>query len=394
MVKSGKMRKSMLILICLLLAGCSGGAVVFAPTPQPADQSPAQYRHPSGAFTAVVPRQWAVYEQNTTTLASAAFSAPGSDQPALVFAVINLGHELDSDEFGSVIDLYQTQVRPDTGEYAEQSREAMGDGSWRTTGLRDALGGAEQVNTFIQHDGTLVSVIDVALPDDDAGRATLQAVVNSFSVQPGAPLEPSELTTLTYAKPGSLGVLHVAAWNTPAGVFFVTGEVANYGLTAVDSVPIHVDLRSADGLVVLGAADAVLSYGIPPGGFAPFSLRFGQGQPSNATAYSVTLGGEDWQPGEPALYGQNEMTWTDESSFDSFNRLVIRGTVTNTSQNTIRKPRATATVFDGAQRVIGAGYADITPAELAPGASADFEISLPEMGGSPANYIVNIQGVP
>ena len=52
------------------------------------------------------------------------------------------------------------------------------------------------------------------------------------------------------------------------------------------------------------------------------------------------------------------------------------------------------TVFDGAQNVIAAGFTDITPAELAPGDSTTFEITLPEMGGSPENYIVNIQGVP
>jgi hypothetical protein len=388
------MRKWLLIFIGLLLAGCSSGAVVFAPTPLPADQSPASYNHPSGAFSAVVPRQWAVYEQNTTTLASAAFSAPGDDQPSVLFAVINLGHELDSDEFGSVIDLYQTQVRSDTGRYVEQSREAMGDGSWRMTGLRSSPGGAQQVNTFIQRDGTFIGLIDVVLPDDEAEQATLQRVVNSFSVGQDASLEPTDLTTLAYAKESSLGVLHVATWNTPNGVFFVTGEVANYGLTAVDSVPVHVDLRSADGLVVLGAVDTVLSYGIPPGGFAPFSLRFGQGQPSNAATYTVRLGGEDWQPTEPALFGQNEMTWTDKSSFDSFNRLVVDGTVTNVSDKTIRQPRATATVFDGEQNVIAAGYADITPDALTPGVSADFEISLPEMGGSAENYIVNIQGRP
>lgn len=394
MVKYRQMRKSILIIVGLLLAGCSGGAVVFAPTPPPADQSPARYNHPSGAFSAILPRSWAVYEQNTTALASAAFSAPGSDQPELLFAVINLGRELDSNDFGAMIDLYQTQVRPDTGNYVEQSREAMGDGSWRMTGLRAVAGGTQQVNTFIQRAGTFVGLIDVVLPDGDDQIPTLQGIINSFGIQPDAPLEPTDLTTLAYAKESSLGVIHVTTWNTPTGVFFVTGEVANYGLSAVDSVPVHVDLRSADGLAVLGAVDTVLSYGIAPGGFAPFSLRFGQGQPSNATTYTVTLGGGEWQQSEPALYGQNEMTWTDESTFDSFSRLVIRGTVNNVSADTIRQPRATVTVFDGAQNVIAAGYADITPDVLAPGASADFEISLPEMGGSPENYIVNIQGVP
>ncbi len=390
------MTKPIIVLLCLLLAGCSGGAVVFAPTPQPVDQSPARYTHPSGAFTVAVPRQWAVYDQNTTTLATAAFSAPGSTQPALLFAVINLGHEINSTEFGSLIDLYQTQVRSDTGRYVEQSREAMGDGSWRMTGLRAGVGGStEQVNTFIQRAGTFIGLIDVLIPDDAAQRETLQGIVNTFTIQQSAALEPTDLSTLAYAKESSLGLLHVRTWTTPAGVFFVTGEVANYGLTTVDDVPVQVDLRTVDGLSVQGATDHVMSYGIPPGGFAPFSLRFGQGQPSLATTYTVTLG-DNWQPPAtpPVLYGQSDMTWTDDSHFDNLNQLVIDGTVTNSSDKTIRQPRATVTVFDGDQNVIGAGFSDMTPTELAPGASATFQIILPEMGGDPENYIVNVQGVP
>src|SRR5437868_4243891 len=102
-----------LICLCLIFAGCSGGAVVFAPTPAPLDQSPIRYDHPSGAFSVVLPRQWPVYEQNTTTLATAAFSLPDTQQPALLFAVINVGHTLTSTEFGADINLYQKTVRSD-----------------------------------------------------------------------------------------------------------------------------------------------------------------------------------------------------------------------------------------------------------------------------------------
>ncbi len=78
-------------LILLALAGCGADAVVFAPTPAPEDLTPIRYDHPSGAFSVSVPRHWSLYEQNTTTLATAAFAAPGADEPAILFAVINLG---------------------------------------------------------------------------------------------------------------------------------------------------------------------------------------------------------------------------------------------------------------------------------------------------------------
>ncbi len=384
------------MLVCLLLAGCSGGAVVFAPTPPPPETTPLRYDHPSGAFSVDIPRQWALYEQNTTTLATAAFSAPGDDQPPLLFAVINLGRDLSSSDFGDIINLYQTQVRSDTGHYVEQSREAMGDGSWRMTGLRSGAGGdTEEVNTFLQYAGSFVGLVEVVLPADQSQLPQLQAAINTFTLHPKAELQPTDLTTLAYAKDSNLGILHVSTWSTDQGVFFVTGEVANYGLTTAANVPVGVNLQSADGLTVTGAVDQVMGYGIPPGGFAPFSLRFGQGQPALATSYSLAIGGHDWNLADnPVVLGQNEMNWTDTSHFDDLHRLVISGTVTNISTNTIHNPRVTVTVFNADQNVIAAGFTAIDPADFTAGATAKFEITLPDIGGDPQNYIVNVQGLP
>jgi hypothetical protein len=382
-------------LILMLAAGCAGDAVVFAPTPPPEDHTPIRYDHPSGVFSVSVPRHWSLYEQNTTTLATAAFAAPGADEPAALFAVINLGRAVSSQEFTDLLNLYQAQVRADVGRYVEQSRQAMGDGSWRLTGLREIAPGTMQaVNTFIQSAGTYIGLTEVVL--DQADAALLQTIVNTFTIRAAAdpPLQPADLTTLAFAKSSGLGILHVSAWTTPQGVFFITGEVANYGLATARGIPIEAGLYSADGLPLTGAVDQVMGHGIPPGGFAPFSLRFGAGQPPQAAQYRVTLG-KDWTAAESGVvYGADALAWTDSSRFDSFNRLVISGEVTNTSEHPVRQMRASVTVFDGAQNVIGAGYADIAPAELEPGSAAPYEIVLPEVGGDPVNYIVNIQGLP
>jgi len=136
----------MLLLIMVLAVGCRGGAVVFAPTPLPPDLSPLRYEHPSGAFSVVVPRHWPIFTQNATTLAAASFAPPHSDQPLLKFAVANLGDPLDGIDLGEFIHEYQQAIRTDAGRYKEESRQAMGDGSWRISGLRTTPGGAtEQV---------------------------------------------------------------------------------------------------------------------------------------------------------------------------------------------------------------------------------------------------------
>lgn len=392
-----KLRRIAWILL-LVLAACDGGAVVFAPTSVPADLSPLRYVHPSGAFAVTLPRTWSLYEQNTTTLASAAFSAPRDEHVSLLFAVMNLGRDIDSQEFGNLITLYQSQIRSDVETYTEQNREAMGDGSWRMSGIRTVEGGgAEAVNTFIIRQGTLVGVAEVVVPPD-TDLLPLEQIVNSFTLQPTDALQASELTTLAFAKPSSLSILHTSTWMTDQGVFFITGEVANYGTMTVANVPVGAGLLTAEGLSAAGAVDLVMGHGIPPGGFAPFSLRFGQGQPSIATEFMLRVGSEpDGEPIEmledTALIGAGELTWTDESSFDEFSRLVISGEVTNGGERLARALRVTVTIFDTEQHVIGAAFADLSPGSLPPGETTPFSILLPELGGDPANYIVNVQGL-
>jgi hypothetical protein len=191
----------------------------------------------------------------------------------------------------------------------------------------------------------------------------------------------------------SLEILHVTTWTTPAGVFFITGEVGNYGSTWAENVPVRAVLNTVDGLPVAEATDTVMGYGIPPGGFAPFSLRFGQGQSAITASYELSLGGADWKPGETqTIYGQETLKWSDDSTVESDGRLLITGTVTNDGGELVRNLRAVVTVFDTTGGVIAAGFADVTPG-LNAGASADFNIVVPEIGGTPVNYIVSVQGL-
>ncbi len=380
------------VLLMLALGACSGGAVVFAPTAPPPDLSPIRYEHPSGAFSVDVPPNWSVYVRNTTTLATAGFSAPGDNQPSLVISVVNLGDDLNADSFSDVLNRYQTQVRPDLDRYVEQSRQAMGDGSWRITGVRSE-GLPLALNTFIQRSGSLLGIVDVVVQGDAARMPLLQTIVNSFTIQTDGKLEKAPLSTLAYASGSDFGLLHVNTWTTPDGVFYITGEVANYGSTLATDLPVQAQLRTADGLNVSGAQDVVMGYGIPPGGFAPFSLRFGQ-QPALSTGYELSVGSADWH-NDPTrhIYGDESLEWTDDSSL-SAGQLTVTGTVHNKGPETVRKLRAVVTVFDAQQRVVAARFTDLNPGILQADESAPFGVLIPELAGQPANFIVNLQGLP
>jgi hypothetical protein len=379
-------------LLMLALAACSGGTVQFAPTAPPPDLSPIVYQHPSGAFSVSVPPNWSVYVRNTTTLATAGFSAPGDNQPSLVISVVNLGSDLSADSFSDVLNRYQTQVRPDLDRYVEQSRQAMGDGSWRITGVRSE-GLPLALNTFIQRSGSLLGIADVTVPGDAARMALLQSIVNTFTIHPDAKLDQAPLSTLAYASGSDFGLLHVKTWTTADGVFYITGEVANYGDTLATDLPVQAQLLTADGLNVSGAQDTVMGYGIPPGGFAPFSLRFGQ-QPALSTGYTLSVGSDDWR-NDPTrhIYSDGSLEWTDDSSL-SAGQLTVTGTVKNTGAEVVRKLRAVVTVFDAQQAVVAARFTDLNPGILQPGESAPFGLLIPELAGSPANFIVNLQGLP
>lgn len=376
-----------------MLSACGGDAVVFAPTPAPPEASPLPYTHPGGAFSITVPRRWSRYEQNAPTLAAASFSAPGETEPSLSVAVIRLDAPPDDTAFAALIERYQTQIRPDLDGYAESERAPMGDGSWRAAGRRSGAGGVSRVvNTFMQIDGALFAVTEILLPDDGARLAQLQAIANTLTLHGDAALEASDPATLAAARPYPLSLLHISAWTGTDGAFFITGEVANAGGVPLMGVPVEAQLITADGVSLLGALDVAMGYALAPGGFAPFSLRFG-GQPPQAADYVVRVGGDVAFETAPAINMPDELAWTDDATYDAFNQLAIVGEVTNTGTRSLRQPRAFVTVFDEAERVIAAGMADADAPTLAPGARAAFTVTLPQVGGDPVNYIVQVQAL-
>lgn len=381
------------VLVALTIGACSGGAVTFAPTPPPPDTSPALYTHPSGAFTVMVPRQWGRYEQNTTTLASASFSAPGADSPAMTIAAIRLDSESGAIDLGALLDRYQAQVRPDTQTYKEAARAAMGDGSWRLDGLRRGADGREEaVNTFVGRTGDVVGVIEIGAIDrlSAAALLALEALVDSARFDAAVVLDPAPLTTLTFVKTGDLALLHVMGWHTPSGAFYLTGEVGNYGALPLTDLTVEAGLFDGAGVGVAGASDVVMGYALLPGGFAPFSLRFGEGQAARAVDYVVQLGAG--VAAADSTVGAESLTWTDSAGYDALGRLVIAGQVTNSGSRAVLTPRALATAFDGAENVIGAAWVDVA-ARIVPGATVDFSITLGDLGGEAQNYLVTVQGV-
>lgn len=383
------------ISLVLLLTGCTGGTVVFAPTPLPPELNPTVYEHPSGAFTLVLPSNWSVFSQNLTTLASTSFSPPRSEDPLVRVAVVNLGHEIEANEMGELLLQYQTEIRPDIDRYTEQNRESFSDGSWRLTGLRTIAGGkTQQVNTFVERNGSFLGVIEVTVPTDTALRSGIQSIINTFQLNPAAELPESDVSALSVSADSPIEVVNVATWTTPQGVMYVTGEVTNHGTERVSRVPVSALQIDANGNGVAEAVDVVMGYTLNPETFLPFSLRFGQGQLDTATRYAVIVGDDEWNPSDVVeILDEESFDWTDESNFNDSGQLFINGEITNISLDDAKDTKIIVTVFDDHQRVIAAQFLDVQPAILPAGEMTDYNILVSDIGGTPATYIITVQGL-
>jgi hypothetical protein len=336
-----------------------------------------------------------VYEQRTANLVMASFSPPKSDTPLLTITALHLAQALDDAGLEAAVQQYQTQVRRDLERYTEQDRQLMADGSWRMTGVHLLPGGTSQpVNTFIQANGTMLVVAEITVPLTVPLQSDLQVIINTLTVANAAPdLSPASLAALADVALAGVEIVNVHTWTTPQNVFFVTGEVANHTSIPIVGMPIRAVLETDDGQGVAEAVDKVMGLAIPAGGFAPFSLRFGQGQPVATTRYLLSLGDETWTPPQaPPIYGSESLTWTHETQFSADGSLFVTGQFTNNSSDSICATRATVTLFNEDNEVIAAGFADTALADLPPGATTDYTILISEAGGTPANYIVNGQG--
>lgn len=389
-------RQIVLLSLVLFLAGCGGGAVRFAPTPLPPELNPTIYEHPSGVFKLILPPNWSVFSQNLTTLASTSFAPPNSESPLMRVTVINLGFEIEPNDMGELLLQYQTQIRPDIDRYTEQDRQSFPDGSWRLTGLRTiAEGNTQQVNTFVERQESLFSVIEVIVPSDTALRTDIQRIINTYELQPEAEIPASDISALAIAADSPLEVINVATWTTAEGVLYVTGEVTNHGTEAVSRIPVRALQIDNEGNGLAEAVDVVMGYTLRPETFLPFSLRFGQGQVEGATRYGVVVGNDEWNPDEVLeIIGEEQFDWTDESNFNDTGQLFITGTITNNSLDDARDTKIIVTVFDDNQQVIASAFHDVQPAIFEAGETTDYNLLVPDVGGAPVTYILTVQALP
>lgn len=386
-----------LLIVLFSLSACnSQGVVVFSPTEAPPGSVTVHFEHPSAVFGLEVPDNWSIFVNETDTLATAFFTPPGDAAPALEVGAVTLEDTLASQPLSSIISSYVDELRSRGRYISEQDRQQMGDGSWRITAIRaNVAGSPEAINTFVIQNNSTLLIANAKVSENSNTRTGLELAINSLTLSSTPILSPAPLETLTSLNTGPIVVTNAFSWSTADGVYFITGEVTNIGSETVNSVPVHVSLLTENGTTTAEAPDVTMGLVLEPGRFVPFSLRFGQGLPEGSTSFTVNVGDDAWRNAmtPTSETASDALTWDSTSSVTTEGYLEVTGTVTNMSNDNVQNIVAIITVFDADENVIAASFVDAVPPSLAPGAEASFFFRVSEMGNTPENFIVDVQGL-
>ncbi len=391
------MRRLGWLLVVVLLAACDGtlvpapdGGMPAAPIASGLADLP-EYVHAGGLFRLALPGSWSAGDLGDGTAALVTFGPSGST-PLLTVYAVNTGAALDEATFQGAMEAYLAADY--NAGLTVRDTSAMGDGSWRATGVRQRGGAATPVNVFMQRDGAIFSALESAVPAGDAVlMALLTQMVNSYRVDPAAdwpvgavgqvPAVPPELILVA----GNLTFSGLLTYQAPDGAWVVSGRIANRAPYALEGVTIQAALQDSAGRTLVESGAGLPVAVLPDGEYAPFTLRFDAGRPAEAIRLALAADGQQAGSALDAYYGPEHFDWEDRAEYDSEGQLHILGTVWNVGEARALDVQALVTVFDPADRV--AGYvAHPIVASLDAGQSTRFDAPIPALGGDPAHYLV------
>jgi len=385
-------RRLLWAMLVVILAGCT------APGGQPATPAPGDnrtYTHPGGVFSLILPPSWIVGDLSSGETLLMTFAPPEATRPPLTVYAVRLESPLDGTAFGAAMGSYLRSPHNWTLDVVDQ--QAMGDGSWRVTGVRQVRGQALPVNVFMLREGPFFSALEVIVPPNDPFQVSLLSLmVNAYRLNPAAvwpvgvvgdfpPLDENLLVA-----GGNLSFGALASWTDAGGGLHISGQVANRAPYPVEAVTVAAALLDAAGGVLAEGSAALPLYALPDGELGPFDVRFPEGRPRGVARYRLEARAQ--QAGQTgALLDAGTFDWEDRAEYDETGQLHIRGTVWHVGDAPAYDPQAVITLFDSADRVIGVAAASIGDGPLPPGGSLRFDVPLPPGGAEPVRYQVTIQ---
>ncbi len=180
----------------------------------------------------------------------------------------------------------------------------------------------------------------------------------------------------------------VAFYETPVGSLWCLGEVINSTDSALMNVELRVGLYNAAGEELTSGDVAAALDLIPPGGRAPFGVLF-TSPPESFDRFLVAPVRSEASIEPGSSYVLLEILQDEAGPSGAL--FEVRGSVTNPSQFTAQAVTVVVTTYDAEGLVTGFRQSRLAET-LAPGAAAEFAVSLMPNEGLPDSYDVVAQG--
>lgn len=368
------------------------------------------YVHPTSVFTLSMPQDWVVSDLSDSTALNVAFSPPDSPEPLISVYAISAtvlaesrpaenpmtGFQNTSEvqtPLDGLASLYQASFYGQTGGlYKEIERAVQVDGSLRIGFVLERAQQTTTHNDFLHMIGPYFVALHTTLPSEQALQRTLERVVNTLTVNASAGWQSSprqdasgphdlvEFTSLNH-------------WADRNGGFVIVGQVRNNADTPLEFVRVNALLYDAASRALIEQDDFVSSDLVQPGEYAPFSIVFPDGLPSSIVRYELHASARYADYTVETFYGPENFAVTSQAAFDENGLLVVSGQVRNEGLHTARLVKVIVTIFDDQRRLVGLDTTLVDVQQLAPGDISPFAVRFYELGGSPSNFVVAVQGM-
>lgn len=389
----------------MLLVACGprnagGEPVVQMATPIPPDAGFVTYRHPTGVFTLRTPTGWIAGDLPDRSGVRVQFTTveEGEAVARLSVYIVNTGQPMTPEAFAQAANAYQPPPDLAAFSWEERDRTDLPDGSRRLTGVRTyPTLGPRALNIFLQGSGTFFSALELDITGADADQlATLQTVVNTFSVNTDAELALGTVQQAVAGVTSSSGVIAFNGaldWTDPDGIFHLTGEAINTGYFPLEAIRLSGVLFDAQGRRLAEQSDILSVDVLAPGQAAPFDLRFEGGRPANFVRYEVQAAAREADFLLVSFYGPENFTIAnDEALYSATQQLVIRGQLANTGPYVAEQVKVVVAIWDDAGHVVGTETLFLAPSQLVPQEAASFEVPFYALGGPAMSYTLTPVG--
>jgi hypothetical protein len=158
---------------------------------------------------------------------------------------------------------------------------------------------------------------------------------------------------------------------------------------SLENVQLRVGLHNAAGEELLGGDVSAALDMIPPGGRAPFGILFAS-PPASFDRYLVRPVRAESSIETAGRYAELEIGQVEAGPVGPL--FEVRGVINNPNIHAVTAIMVVVTTYDE-QGLVSAFRQARLPDDLAPGASAEFSISLMPHGGLPASYHLAVQSL-